>query len=176
MQDSMPAPGQFVRAGGRVRMLRLGPEKPIRQRHNPRAPARRGYWAFPYPAFDQSNSEHKFAPLVPKALQALPSDGTRVDGRLDDSAHAAARRAAESEWIERTGRKVLPVRDFMYRGPLFAHFDERGRLRDDVGGEWFFYATAAAYFPALRKFAGRHRRDVAGLVYDVSALEVFLLR
>ena len=56
----------------------------------------------------------------------LHEDGTWQEAELRAEYHVE-----REEWIERVGKKVLPLREFWYKGDLYSHFTHSGEI-----GNW----------------------------------------
>lgn len=92
---------------GFVKMWRLGSLEFGEQSRWSRAPQSRGMWAFPYPFFQRDFAVHKHIDLLPKHLKEASWE-------------------EQNQWIKTVGRKVLPVREFWYRGNVYSHFHTSG--------------------------------------------------
>lgn len=55
---------------------------------------------------------------------------------------------AQDDWIEKVGRKILPLRTFWYKGLLYTHFNRDGSVggwtmrADEAGNEWNLMDTS----------------------------------
>lgn len=96
---------------GYMKFWRLGPIEFGEQSRWSRAPRTRGLWAFPYPFYDTFFTYHKYKDLLPK--------------RLKESTYEE-----QEEWINTIGKKVLPIREFWYKGDVFTHFTPNGEIGD----------------------------------------------
>lgn len=96
-----------------MKFWRLGPiEFGEQSRWVGRAPQNKGLWAFPYPFYDSFFTYHRYMDLLPKQL--------RENGSYEE----------HQEWIQKIGRKVLPLREFWYKGEVFTHFTPTGEIGD----------------------------------------------
>lgn len=135
--------------GDRLRLCRVGPPRPVRQRdvrrgedgrllvsgRNPRAPERRGLWAFPSPLMDHFFTCYQTQLVTPRRL------GDDAWRRIDDDyaggllsagerARAHERLADErAAWYRGPGRRLLGVRHFWVSGSVYTHLG-------DHDGEW----------------------------------------
>jgi hypothetical protein len=114
----------MVTRQGYMKFWRLGTLEFGEQDRWSHAPKRRGFWAFPYPFFDEYFAYHKFTDIMPKRLS---DDDSPVEDAI--------------AWIENVGRRVVPVREFWYKGDVFSHFKpngERSASTDDFfrDGKW----------------------------------------
>lgn len=122
---------------GFVKMWRLGSLEFGEQSRWSRAPQNRGMWAFPYPFFEKDFAYHKYQDLMPK--------------RLQDTSWEVQR-----EWINTVGKKVLPVREFWYRGDVYSHF------------------TTSGYIGNLAEWAVLDMKKVAGFIMSTGADRIML--
>lgn len=157
--------------GGKVLLSRVGPLQATRQGWD-RAPASRGMWAFPWPAFDWWFASHRRTELLPKRLTDDAIAAT------SDAAAAAALRAEQVRWLTEVGPKVAARRTFWSAGPFFAHVTPDGGVL--ALDDWHFFASAGDLAAAIRRTGGPKagRYDVTGATVtpdrSVDHLEVFL--
>lgn len=129
---------------GFMKFTRLGPVKFTEQsRWSGRAPQRQGLWAFPAPYFDMFYAYHKYTDLLPKRYRTdswgVPTDPRwfvapdteesiapvyTADGEVDweQCEIASAFYEERDRWLQKVGRRVLPMRSFWYSGNLYTHF------------------------------------------------------
>ena len=152
---------------GYVKFWRLGTVEFGEQSRWGRAPRSRGLWAFPYPFYDSFFTYHKYLDLVPKRF------------RSDDADYEA-----KEEWINTVGRKVLPIREFWYRGDVMTHFMPNG----DIGSTGLFDETDWSQMAAVKltklivssgattvfERYGENKESVARYNSSVDHLEVFI--
>lgn len=128
---------------GYVKFWRLGSIEFGKQDRWARAPRSRGLWAFPYPHFDQFFTYHKYMDLVPKHLR-------------DDAENVSYEEQAE--WVKKVGRKVLPIREFWYKGDVFTHFTPSGDIGDtgifEAGSTHWSVMDATKYAGFIRSSGG----------------------
>lgn len=98
---------------GYMKFWRLGSIEFGNQSRWSRAPKTKGLWAFPYPFYDTFLTNHKYRDLLPKRL--LTETTTYEE---------------QQEWVNNVGRKILPLREFWYKGDLFTHFEQNGYIGD----------------------------------------------
>lgn len=155
---------------GFVKFWRLGSLDFREQSRWARAPQSRGLWAFPYPFFDLFFAYHQYTDLLPKRLR----DGK---GELGE----------ESEWVNKVGRKILPVREFWFKGDVFTHFLPNGEVGDtglfepedtewsrmDVTRMSRFIASSGAD-KSFERFERDGKPEVSRFPVAVDHLEVFI--
>lgn len=194
---------------GYMRFVRLGPIKFTEQSRWGHAPAPKGLWAFPYPYFDMFFAYHKYEDLLPKRFHLLQgsylpmspiwyvdnhgktvstvkyitdNSGTYLPEGLNVMDNFWVEREA---WINNIGKKILPLREFWYRGDLFSHFAPDGSIgaTSPVAGDsvdWF--RTDVGNFHKFTKlnsgkgFAGAYFADGKRSFtnYTTDHLEVFI--
>lgn len=147
---------------GAILLWRLGQLTYGEQSAWDRAPQEKGMWAFPWPFYDSSFTEHQYSYYMPKRLKTggygdpldtswycypdgskpetvvLDEYGYPEDPNLDvPQAFWDARNA----WISTVGKRVLPLRKFWYEGDLFTHFPRIGLEVTDYGYSWDLLET-----------------------------------
>ncbi len=105
---------EMIVRNGYMKFWRLGPIEFGEQSRWGRAPKSRGMWAFPYPFYDVFFTYHKYLDLLPKRLK------DEKDVTYEE----------QEQWIKTVGRKVLPIREFWYRGDVYTHFTPSGAVAD----------------------------------------------
>lgn len=145
--------------GGRILLVRRGALNAMDQtvgRYANRAPERRGFWAFPWPHFDDFFAHHKFDEVVPKHL-------TRgaIEAAYEVTGDVAKLWEEREVWI-RANRKTQPLRKFWWEGDIWARFNEHG----DVDPSGWFLLPVQTFAATARKL----EPDQAG---GVDHLEVF---
>lgn len=95
---------EIIVRNGFVKFWRVGPVEFGRQkpRWDHRAPEAHGLWAFPWPFFDFFFAAHKYWDVAPKWLDKCET-AEEVD-----------------EWIRKVGRRVMPIREFWFKGDLYS--------------------------------------------------------
>jgi hypothetical protein len=73
-------------------------------------------WAFPYPYYEPFFTYHRYRDIMPK--------------RLRDENLTEANWEEQERWINTVGKKVLPLREFLYRGDVFTHYTPTGVIDD----------------------------------------------
>lgn len=131
---------------GFMKMTRLGPIKPYKQdRSSPRVPARRGFWAFPWPYYDEFYTYHRYRDAMPKRLQKATDPSWYRDWETDepltsvefdhegypvDAYLSGEFYDAQQKWLEDHGRRVVRKGYFWYSGDLYAHIRRNGEILD----------------------------------------------
>lgn len=103
---------ELVIRQGYMKFWRLGSIEFGKQGRWARAPRNKGMWAFPYPYYDSFFTYHKYADLMPKSVK----DSVSWEEM--------------EQWVKTVGRKVLPIREFWYKGDVFTHFLPNGWIGD----------------------------------------------
>jgi len=98
---------------GYVKFWRLGAVEFGEQSRWGRAPRNKGLWAFPYPFYDTFFTYHKYLDLIPKRFKG------------EDVSYEE-----KEAWVNTVGKRILPIREFWYKGDLFAHFTPAGEIED----------------------------------------------
>ena len=98
---------------GYMKFWRLGPIEFGEQSRWSHAPRSTGLWAFPFPFYDSFFTYHKYTDAMPKRLREGNYEGNYED---------------QLKWIKNVGRKVLPVREFWYKGDVLTHFLPNGEI------------------------------------------------
>ena len=142
---------RFRYRGGKLLFQRLGHLNPVRQDRGffaNRAPARKGIWAFPWPAGDIAYyAWHKWDEVLPKSLHedVLDALSDEWSNCFDEGERARLRAALDAlnsereDWIRKKGPRVLPLRKFCYSGELYARIAVPGCLRR---GDWYRLSVA----------------------------------
>jgi hypothetical protein len=162
---------------GEMKFRRLGAVNAVRQRSGSRAPARHGVWAFPWPLFDMYYAVHKFETVLPKRLRMrtgfdeviVPAEDQLPQTDEDWAAFWQGRDA----WMREHGLQVLPIRDFWWSGPVYAHLNRSGEY---VGmGEWELLSVREFEVAVRRHIAGLGRhRSFRARSYELGVFEVFI--
>lgn len=184
---------------GFLKMWRLGPIKPVKQKNNNRAPERHGLWAFPWPYYDSFFTYHRYLSKLPKEFSGnAPTDpkwlttdeGEPIDsleghtineyGYYDELTVKPEWYEIRERWIEEVGQKVERRSIFWYSGPIYTHIrNDLEVLWGDPDGEWDLTDTSSLY-----KLLIRNRGDVVtdsqyprpSARYSHDHLEVFIPR
>lgn len=108
--------------------------EPVSQQPGAPAPAKHGYWAFPWPWFDAFWAFHQFDSYAPKSTTG---DYTSLN-----------------QWIDQIGRGVVQLHRFVWTDDIYARIDHRGKLvrgnRDDA---WCLH-TVDSFEKALCRWLG----------------------
>lgn len=159
---------RLVTRQGYVKFWRLGPIEFGEQSRWSRAPRSRGLWAFPYPFYDLFFTWHKYMDLIPKNLRPEHNPDLEM--------------GEQEEWVNKVGRKVLPIREFWYRGDLFTHFTPAGEVGDPglMGDETHWSVMDAAKFARCIASTGanksfyRNKDTLERIDTSVDHMEVFI--
>jgi hypothetical protein len=146
---------QMETRNGYMKFWRLGNLEFGEQSRWGRAPRSRGMWAFPYPYFDKSFASHKYYDILPKRLETAETTMEEVD-----------------RWVKKVGRKVVPIREFWYKGDVFSHFTPNGEpgdtgLFDPDDTDW--HVTDSVN---LKKFIIKSGTDKVTVKNDAGGLNV----
>lgn len=156
---SLRKSSRIATRGGRILLCRRGALNAMDQtvgRYANRAPERRGFWAFPWPHFDDFFAHHKFDEVVPKHLT-----NDAIKAAYEVSGDVSGLWEEREAWL-RANREVQPIRKFWWEGDIWARFNERGV---GTSSEWFLLPVQT-----FAKVARKLEPDQAG---SVDHLEVF---
>lgn len=175
-------PDRMQTKNGYVKFWRLGAiEFGKQERWQVRAPRTRGLWAFPYPYYDEFFTHHKYIDLVPKRFRDESLE--KLYENEDWDAGEALYKERE-EWIRTVARRILPIREFWYKGDVYTHFTPNGDIQvyggEEDGFDYYWNVLDATRLAKFIRASGGDRtivRSEEGLRSwrtSVDHLEVFI--